>query len=311
MLLWVGVTNLMLLSAALLALVLFLSPHAERMVPEGSRSVPAIKTADPQGNVLAQILGGFRVVAHSGYLVRIVLFVMPIVMIVNYGLILFVPVFAVVRVMMIIENATNMSMGNTTNHTLYLPVTREETYVGKTTIDTFFARFGDLLSAGLVMLTAQFLGLEVGWMVAINLSLALALFALGNAIGKYHRNEIRHHLENLPPVVSKRLPDVYVPAGQILMFSVPDQAFIDPEPGDALRFHARTADGSPLPGWIRFDPHNHSFTIRPPAGSSGTLDVKLSATDFEGLSVDSGFAGSYGADPTPRFIAAPAATTPG
>ena len=384
----IGVTNLMLLSAALLALVLFLSRHAERMVPEGSRSVSASNPADSQANVLAQILGGFRVVAHSGYLVRIALFVMllnlvntnggyvlvtylsdharelvaagdgtlgtgdvisrfwgnywtwftalqiviqlflvsrifrwfgvrgailvlPIVMIVNYGLILFVPVFAVVRVMMIIENATNMSMGNTTNHTLYLPVTREEKYVGKTTIDTFFARFGDLLSAGLVMLTAEFLGLEVGWMVAINLSLALALFALGNAIGKYHRSEIRHQLENLPPVVSKRLPDVYVPAGQVLMFSVPDQAFIDPDPGDALRFQARTADGSPLPGWIRFDPHNQSFTIRPPAGSSGTLDVTLSATDFEGLSVDSGFAVSYGADPTPRFIAAPAATAPG
>jgi ATP:ADP antiporter, AAA family len=384
----VGVTNLMLMSAALLTAVLLLSRHAERVVPEGSRSVPTDRSTEPQGNVIAQILGGFRVVARSGYLVRIALFVMllnlvntnggyilvtflsehardvvaagdgmlssgdvisrfwgnywtwltalqiliqlflvsrifrwfgvrgailvlPIVMVVNYGLILFVPVFAVVRVMMILENATNMSMGNTTNHTLYLPVTREEKYVGKTTIDTFMVRFGDLLSAGLVMVAAQFLGLEVGWIVAINLSLAVTLFLLGNAIGKYHRSEIRHHLENLPPVVHKRLPDVYVPAGQVLMFSVPDQAFIDPDPGDALRFQARAADGGPLPGWIRFDPHNQSFTIRPPAGGSGTLDVTLSATDFEGLSVDSGFGVSYGSDPTPRFIDAPATTGPG
>lgn len=383
-----GVTNLMLLSAVLLIAVLYISRHAERVVPEGSRSVPASRAAEPQGSIIAQVLGGFRVVARSGYLVRIALFVMllnlvntnggyvlvtylsehardvvaagngtlasediisrfwgnywtwftalqiaiqlflvsrifrwfgvrgailvlPIVMVINYGLILFVPVFAVVRVMMIIENATNMSMGNTTNHTLYLPVSREEKYVGKTTIDTFMQRFGDLLSAGLVMVTARFLGLEVGWMVAINLGLAIALFALGNAIGKYHRSEIRHNLENLPPVVHKRLPDVYVPAGQVLMFSVPDQAFIDPDPGDALRYQARTADGGPLPGWIRFDPHNQSFTIRPPAGRSGALDVTLSATDFEGLSVASGFGVSYGPDPTPRFIDAPATTGPG
>ena len=384
----VGVTNLMLLSAAVLTVVLVISQFAERTVPDGSRSVPSDSSAEPRGNVLEQILGGFSLVARSGYLVRIALFVMllnlvntnggyvlatflsqharevvaagdgslassdvisrfwgnywtwftalqiviqlflvsrifrwfgvrgailvlPLVMILNYGLILFVPVFALVRVMMIIENATNMSMGNTTNHTLYLPVSREEKYVGKTTIDTFFARFGDLLSAGLVMLTAEFIGLEVRWVVAVNLGLALALFMLGNAIGKFHRSEIRDHLKNLPPVVNKRLPDVYVPAGQILVFSVPEQAFIDPDPGDALRFQARAADGGPLPRWIRFDPHNQSFTIRPPAGSAGRLDVSLSATDFEGLCVESGFGVSYGADPTPRFIAAPAATAPG
>jgi len=375
----IGVANLMLLSAALLTCVLFISRYAERVVPEGSRSVTSEPPAEPQANVVAQILGGFRVVARSGYLVRIALFVMllnlvntnggyilvtflaeyaretvaagvgtittgdvisrfwgnywtwftalqiviqlflvsrifrwfgvrgailvlPAVMILNYGLILFVPVFAVVRVMMIIESATSMSMGNTTNHTLYLPVTREEKYVGKTTIDTFMARFGDLLSAALVMLAAQFLGLEVGWMVAINLCLALALFALGNAIGKYHRSEIRHNLENLPPVVSKHLPDVYVPAGQMLVFSIPDQTFMDPDPGDTLSYEAHTAGGAPLASWIRFDRHNQTFTLQPPATGTGSAPVVLTATDFEGLSVQAGFRVDYGAEPVPRFI---------
>jgi ATP:ADP antiporter, AAA family len=374
----VGVTNLMLLSAALLTAVLFLSRHAERVVPEGSRSVPTGHSAGPQENVVAQFLGGFRVVAHSGYLVRIALFVMllnlvntnggyvlvtflsehargavaagdgtltsgdvisrfwgnywtwftalqiliqlfvvsrifrwfgvrgailvlPIVMIINYGLILVVPVFALVRVMMIIENATNMSMANTTNHTLYLPVTREEKYVGKTTIDTFINRFGDLLSAGLVMVVAQLLGLEVGWMIAISLVLAVALFFLGNAIGKYHRREIRHNLENLPPVVNAHLPDVYVPAGQVLVFSVPDQTFMDPDPGDTLSYEAHESGGAPLPQWIRFDRHNQTFTIRPPANGEGSVPVVLTATDFEGLSVQADFRIDYGPNPVPRF----------
>jgi ATP:ADP antiporter, AAA family len=383
----IGVTNLMLLSAVLLTAVLFLSRLAERAVPEGSGSVSARDSAEPQADVIAQVLSGFRVVARSGYLVRIALFVMllnlvntnggyilvtfltghardvvaasggllsvgdvisrfwgnywtwftalqifiqlflvsrifrwfgvhgailvlPIVMIINYGLILFVPVFALVRLMMIIENATNMSMGNTTNHTLYLPVNREEKYVGKTTIDTFIARFGDLLSAALVMVTAQFLGLEIGWIIAINLGLAIALFALGNAIGKYHRSEIRHNLENLPPVVSKQLPDVYVPAGQMLVFSVPDQAFMDPDPGDTLRYEARSAGGGPLPAWIRFDRHNQTFTVRPPAGAEGNAAVELTATDFEGLSVQAGFRIDYGAEAVPRFNVSPAAAPP-
>jgi ATP:ADP antiporter, AAA family len=374
----IGVTNLMLLTAALLACVLVLSRYAERAVPEGSRSTPSEESAAPEANVIGQILSGFSVVVRSGYLTRIALFVMllnvvnsnggyifatfvtgyaremvtagagvlttggvisqvmgdyyasltalqiliqlflvsrifrwfgvrgailvlPLIMIINYGLILIIPVFALVRVMMIIENATNYSVQNTTNHTLYLPVTREEKYVGKTTIDTFINRFGDLLHAAMIMVMAQLMGLEVSWLIGVNLVLALALFALGNAIGKYHRSEIRQNLENLPPVVSKQLPDVYVPAGQMLVFSVPENTFMDPDPGDTLSYEAHMAGGAPLVPWIRFDRHNQTFTVRPPAGE-GSAPLVLTATDFEGLSVQAGFRVDYGTDPVPRFI---------
>jgi hypothetical protein len=138
--------------------------------------------------------------------VRGAILVLPLVMVVNYGLILVMPVFALVRLMMIVENATNYSVQGTTNHTLYLPVGREEKYVGKTTIDTFFARFGDLLQAMLIYFAAELLGLELGWIIAVNLCLAGVLFGLGTAIGRYHRSEIRDKLENLPPVVNARLP---------------------------------------------------------------------------------------------------------
>jgi ATP:ADP antiporter, AAA family len=241
--------------------------------------------------------------------VRGAILVVPFIMVVNYGLILMIPVFALVRLMMIIENSANYSIQNTTNHTLYLPVTREEKYVGKTTIDTFIARFGDLFHAAMIMVTAQLLGLEISWLIGINLGCALLLLALGNAIGKYHRSEIRHSLENLPPVVSKHLPDVYVPASQMLVFSVPDQTFMDPDPGDTLAYEAHMAGGAPLDAWIRFDRHNQTFTIHPPAGE-GSAEVVLTATDFEGLSVQSGFRIDYGADPVPRFIAAPEGGTP-
>ncbi|NHA15679.1 ATP translocase [Thioalkalivibrio sp. XN279] len=243
--------------------------------------------------------------------VRGAILVLPLVMVTSYGLMLLVPVFALVRVMMIAESATNYSVQNTTNHALYLPVTRDEKYVGKTTIDTFFARFGDLVYAAMIFLTAQVLLFDISWIIAINLGLAVVLVTLGIGIGRHHRSEIRQNLANLPPVVNARLPDVYVPAGQMLVFTVPEHAFLDPDPGDALRFQACCGDGAPLPGWVRFDAFNHSFTIRPPPGESGTLEVKVSATDFEGLSVESAFAISYGADPVPRFMEAAAEPVPG
>jgi ATP:ADP antiporter, AAA family len=250
--------------------------------------------------------------------VRGAILVLPVIMIMNYGLILVVPVFALVRLMMIMETAANYSIQNTTNHTLYLPVSRAEKYVGKTTIDTFMARFGDLLHALLIMIAAQWLGLEIGWIIAVNLGLAAVLFGLGTAIGRYHRSEIRHNLENMPPVVNARLADVYVPAGQMLVFSVPDNAFMDPDPGDTLRYAARAPEGKPLAPWIRFDHHNQTFTICPPAGTEGSVPVVLSAMDYDGLSVESRFRIDYGADPVPRFIAAsesgplvPAVPSPG
>ena len=382
----VGVTNLMLVSAAMLVCVLLLSRVAERAVPEGSRAAD-VEEEPEAGNTIARVLGGFSTVLRSSYLFRIAIFVLllnlvntngtyilaaflsdhaaqmvaastsglttgtviskfygnfyatltalqilvqlflvsrifrwfgvrgaililPAVMLLNYGLILFFPVFALVRVLMIIEMTTNYSIQNTTNHTLYLPVTREEKYVGKTTIDTFFVRFGDLLQAMLVFLVAQVLGLEIGWIIGINLCLAAVLFALGNAIGRRHHGEIRHNLANMPPVTQAPLPDVYVPAGQMLVFSVPDQAFMDPDPGDTLRYEAKSADGGPLPAWIRFDRHNQTFTLQPPQDTAGERRVVLTATDFEGLSVHAEFDIEYGPDPVPRFSAAAAAASP-
>ena len=383
----IGVTNLMLLSAAMLALVVMLSRFAERLVPDGSRAAHAEHAPPAANNVIAQVLGGFHTVLRSGYLLRIALFVMllnlvntngtyilasfltehaaavaaasidaltagavisrfygdfyatitalqilvqlflvsrifrwfgvrgailvlPAIMVLNYGLILFIPVFALVRLMMIVEMTANYSVQNTTNHTLYLPVSREEKYVGKTTIDTFFVRFGDLLQALLILVIAQLLGLEIGWIIGINLGLALLLFFLGAAIGRYHRDEIRHQLENMPPVINAPLPDVYVPAGQMLVFSVPDEAFMDPDPGDTLRYDAHAPDGAPLVSWIGFDRHNQTFTIRPPAGDAGSVPVALTATDFEGLSVQARFRVDYGDDPVPRFSVASAVAEP-
>ena len=59
----------------------------------------------------------------------------------------FVPIFTLIRWIKIAENSVDYSLMNTTRQALFLPVDRDAKYDGKTAIDTFFWRFGDLIQA--------------------------------------------------------------------------------------------------------------------------------------------------------------------
>jgi hypothetical protein len=86
--------------------------------------------------------------------------------------------------------------------------------------------------------------------------------------------------------------------GQPFQLVMPSSLVVDP--GDKLVYTASLADGSPLPGWIAFDSATRTFSGTPVG--SGTLNVRLMATDQEGqqasdsflLSVLSGHADAYG-----------------
>ena len=89
--------------------------------------------------------------------IRGALLIHPAVVAIGYGLLAvspllggFVPIFTIVRLVKIAENATDYSLMNTTRQALFLPVDRDAKYEGKTAIDTFFWRFGDLIQAGVV-----------------------------------------------------------------------------------------------------------------------------------------------------------------
>ena len=93
--------------------------------------------------------------------VRGAILVLPLLMMASYALILVFPVLVVVRAAMIAENSTSYSLFNTTRQALFLPVRREEKYVGKNCIDTFFFRCGDVLSAGAVFIGSAVLGMPL------------------------------------------------------------------------------------------------------------------------------------------------------
>jgi AAA family ATP:ADP antiporter len=225
--------------------------------------------------------------------VRKTLLVLPIFMLLQFGLLAFLPVFALFRWSMIGQGAVSNSVQNTTSHALYLPLTREQKYVGKTTIETFFVRLGDLGHALVVYVGLNLLGMSTLGFVILNMAFCGMLIVAAVDLRRSHRNTIKDKLSNLPPRIVAPLPDVYATGGRSLIFSIPDECFFDPDPGDTLEFSARLPGGKALPGWVRFDRYDQTFTVKPPAGSKGKLNIELLASDFDGLEVQGTFVLHY------------------
>jgi AAA family ATP:ADP antiporter len=117
--------------------------------------------------------------------VRGTMFVLPLVALIGYGMLFFIPVLAVARLTKILENSTDYSIQNTAQHALFLPTSREAKYKAQAATETFFWRAGDVTQAGLVYL-GVLLGLELTAFTKINL--ALTLVWLGVAAMLYHEH---------------------------------------------------------------------------------------------------------------------------
>ncbi|MGH8085354.1 MAG: NTP/NDP exchange transporter [Lysobacter sp.] len=162
--------------------------------------------------LLLQMFVVSRLLRYLG--VRTALLVLPLVMVANYAMIAWMPLFALVRVTMIAENSFNYSVHGTSCHSLFLPLSRREKYVGQTTIDTFFWRFGDLLHALMILTATQWLALGVSRILLVNLALALVAFAIAVLIGRRHEHneEASDHLPAQPVATAARMPPIEISA---------------------------------------------------------------------------------------------------
>jgi hypothetical protein len=84
---------------------------------------------------------------------------------------------------------------------------------------------------------------------------------------------------NRSPVLAAALPDQTVAVGAALSFTIPAGSFTDPDADDALTLSATLTDGAALPSWLSFNPATGSFSGTPPYTSSGSLAVRVTATD--------------------------------
>jgi len=123
-------------------------------------------------NFSAVVLQAFLVSRLVKYLgLAGVLFMLPIVALGAYGVVAAGVGFAMVRWAKTAENSTDYSVMNTARQLIWLPTSREEKYKAKQTVDTFFVRMGDLVSAGVVFAGTHWLVLGVPGFAAINLGL--------------------------------------------------------------------------------------------------------------------------------------------
>ena len=215
--------------------------------------------------------------------------ILPIFVMMSYSLILVFPMLAVVRYAMIAENSINYSLQNTTRHALFLPVHRQEKYVGKHCIDTFFFRFGDVLSAAAVFFGSAMMGMQLTGFVIVNMGLAVLLFWFSTIIGKRNQAVIETNFGNMPPQVGMPMPDMDIPAGEFSQFVMDEDAFLDPDEGDALKYRAYLGPGEKLPSWVVFDSLTRQFKVNPPPGAKGSLEIRVVARDFDGLEAQSSF----------------------
>ena len=91
--------------------------------------------------------------------------------------------------------------------------------------------------------------------------------------------------DNNAPTVSNRIPDRTATMGTTFSYRFPNNTFTDPD-GDTLTYAAAQADGSALPGWLKFDAVARTFTGTPQTGDAGTVSVKVTASDGSLLAED-------------------------
>jgi AAA family ATP:ADP antiporter len=123
-----------------------------------------------------------RILKYAG--VRLAILALPVIALVGYGALAFLPILSVVRWAKTAENATDYSLQNTVRNVLFLPTTREEKYKAKQAIDGFFVRAGDMLSAGLVFVGTTYLHLGARQFALVNLGLAALWLVLALMVGR-------------------------------------------------------------------------------------------------------------------------------
>jgi len=135
----------------------------------------------------------YRWIGISGALI-----ILPVIAMLGYGMVVFLPIFSLIWLVKIIENATDYSIMNTTRHAIYLPLTQIEKYEGKTAIDTFFWRVGDLVQAGAIYAGLNWFGFGITQFALVNMGLASVWIWLAVLIGRHYQRMTATHRARLP-----------------------------------------------------------------------------------------------------------------
>ena len=135
--------------------------------------------------VLMQLFLVSRIIKYFG--VHVGVLILPFTSFVAYNILAFFPVLAAVRWAKTAENATDYSLNNTVRNMLFLPCTREQKYSAKQTIDSFFVRAGDVLSAVVVFAGTTYFALSTSGFAKFNIALVGLWVGIAILIGREYK----------------------------------------------------------------------------------------------------------------------------
>jgi AAA family ATP:ADP antiporter len=138
--------------------------------------------------VLTQMFLVSRIFKWFG--VRAALFALPLIAFGGYAAIALTGAMAVLRIAKTAENSIDYSLQNTIKQALFLPTSREAKYKAKAAIDTFFVRFGDTASAGIIFFGLHSLGLGPRTFALVNVGLVSIWILLNVGISREHKKLI-------------------------------------------------------------------------------------------------------------------------
>jgi AAA family ATP:ADP antiporter len=142
-----------------------------------------------------QVIAVTRIVKLVG--LRWALMFSPMIALGGYGVLATMPVLMLARVVKVADNSADYSLQNTLQQMLFLPTSRAAKYKAKAATDTFFVRFGDLLSWGTVSLA-----LALSWnertISLINVSAAGVWFGVALLLGWWHHQRLPRESSSRP-----------------------------------------------------------------------------------------------------------------
>ena len=102
---------------------------------------------------------------------------------------------------------------------------------------------------------------------------------------------------NNPPTVATAIPDQTATAGTAFSYAFPDTTFTDADTSDTLTYTATKTGDTALPTWLAFAAGTRTFSGTPQAADTGTVAVKVTASDSNGGSVSDTFDITVAPDP--------------
>ncbi|NHZ81452.1 hypothetical protein F2P44_19540 [Massilia sp. CCM 8695] len=108
------------------------------------------------------------------------------------------------------------------------------------------------------------------------------------------------------PVLQTPLNDADASPGTAFTMQVKPGIFTDADAGDVLSYQAARADGGALPSWLHFDMASATFSGTPGHADSGSVEVRVTATDRTALSATDTFKLTVAAVNVAPTVAAPA-----